>query len=111
MEGPPEILHEIFALACTDTGLTGQSLSLVSKQFNEISRPFKYQSIAIARWRQLIAFAQTFTQLPESLHLIQIHNQTGDLSDLNLRIDIVNDFVTFGEALLVFSCIRFRRVI
>ena len=65
MECPPEILHEIFALACTDTGLTGRSLSLVSKQFKEISRTFKYQSIAITRWRQLIAFAQTFTQLPD----------------------------------------------
>ena len=65
MDCPPEIWHEIFALACTDTGLTGRSLSLVSKEFNEISGPLKYQSIAITRWRQLIAFAQTFTQLPD----------------------------------------------
>ena len=62
---PPEIWHEIFALACTDTGLTGRSLSLVSKQFHDISGPFKYQSLAITRWRQLIAFAQIFPQLPD----------------------------------------------
>jgi hypothetical protein len=63
---PTEIWHEIFALACTDTGLTGRSLSLVSKQFNDISGPFKYQSLAITRWRQLVAFAEIFPQLPDS---------------------------------------------
>jgi hypothetical protein len=62
---PPEIWHEIFALACTDTGSTGRSLSLVSKQFHDISGPFKYQSLAITQCRQLIAFAPTFSQLPD----------------------------------------------
>ena len=61
---PSEIWHEIFTLACTDSGLTGRSLSLVSKRFHDISGPLKYQSIAITRWRQLIAFSQTFPQLP-----------------------------------------------
>ena len=60
---PTEIWYEICALACTDTGITGRSLSLVSKHFHVVSRPFKYQSIAITQWRQLIAFAQTFSQL------------------------------------------------
>ena len=60
---PTEIWHKIFALACTDTGITGQSLSLVSKHFHIISQLFKYQSITITQWRQLIAFAQTFSQL------------------------------------------------
>ena len=64
MECPPEIWENIFALACTDTGFTGRSLSLVSKQFNEISAPSKYQSIAITQWSQLVAFPQTFSQLP-----------------------------------------------
>jgi hypothetical protein len=62
---PSEIWHEIFAFACTDTGLTGRSLSLVSKRFHDISGPLKYQSIAITRWRQLISFSQTFSQLPD----------------------------------------------
>ena len=62
---PPEIWHEIFALACTDTGSTGRSLSLVSKHFHDISGPFKYQSLAITQCRQLIAFARTFSQLPD----------------------------------------------
>jgi hypothetical protein len=62
---PSEIWHEIFAFACTDSGLTGRSLSLVSKPFHDISGPLKYQSIAITRWRQLIAFSQTFPQLPD----------------------------------------------
>ena len=64
---PIEIWHEIFAIACTDGGLTGRSLSLVSKHFHDISGPLKYQSIAITRWRQLIAFSQSFShwQLPD----------------------------------------------
>jgi hypothetical protein len=57
--------HEIFAIACTDACLTGRSLSFVSKRFHDISGPLKYQSIAITRWRQLIAFSQTFSQLPD----------------------------------------------
>ena len=62
---PTEIWHEIFAFVCTDSGLNGRSLSLVSKRFHDLSGPLKYQSIAITQWRQLIAFSQTFSQLPD----------------------------------------------
>ena len=63
---PNEIWHEIFAFACADAGSTGRPLSLVSKRFHDISWPLKYQSmIAITRWRQLIAFPQTFSRLPD----------------------------------------------
>ena len=63
---PTEIWHEIFAFVCTDTGLNGRSISLVSKRFHDLLGPLKYQPIAIARWRQLIAFSQTFSQLPDN---------------------------------------------
>ena len=63
---PVEIWHLIFALACIDDGSTGRSLSLVSTHFNEISAPFKYQSIAITHWSQIIAFSQIFCKLPAS---------------------------------------------
>jgi hypothetical protein len=46
-------------------GLTGHSLSLVSKQMRYLSGPFKGQSIAITQRRQLIAFAQILPQLPD----------------------------------------------
>ena len=36
-----EVWHEIFAIACTDGGLTGRSLSLVSKHFHEHFRAFE----------------------------------------------------------------------
>ena len=61
---PTEIWYEIFAFVCTDSGLNGRSLSLVSKRFHDLSGPLKYQSIAITQWRQ-IAFSQTFSQLPD----------------------------------------------
>ena len=63
---PLEIWRLIFSLACTDDGSTGRSLSLVSTYFREISAPFKYQSIAITHWSQIIAFSQIFCKLPAS---------------------------------------------
>jgi hypothetical protein len=63
---PAEIWHLIFSLACTDDGSTGRSLSLVSTYFRDISAPFKYRSIAIIHWSQIIAFCQFFCKLPAS---------------------------------------------
>ena len=63
---PVEIWHLIFSLACVDDGSTGQSLSLVSTHFRDISAPFKYRSIAITHWSQIIAFSQFFCKLPAS---------------------------------------------
>ena len=63
---PVEIWHIIFSLACTDDGTTGRSLSLVSTYIREISAPFKYRSIAITHWSQIIAFSKIFCKLPAS---------------------------------------------
>jgi hypothetical protein len=63
---PVEIWHLIFSLACRDDGSTGRSLSLVSTYFRDISAPFKYQSIAITHWSQIITFSQFFCKLPAS---------------------------------------------
>ena len=63
---PVEIWHLIFSLACTGDGSTGRSLSLVSTRFRDISAPFKFQSIAITHWSQIIAFSQFFCNLPPS---------------------------------------------
>jgi hypothetical protein len=61
---PVEIWHLIFSFACLDDGSTGRSLSLVSTHFREISAPFKYQSIAVTHWSQIITFSQFFCKLP-----------------------------------------------
>ena len=63
---PVEIWHLIFSLACTDDGSTGRSLSLVSTYFRDISAPFKYRSIAITHWSQIISFSKFFCKLPAS---------------------------------------------
>ena len=63
---PTEIWQHIFALACTDSGYTGRSLSLVSTKFQGISAPFKYQSLVITHWSQILAFAHMFFWLPAS---------------------------------------------
>ena len=63
---PVEIWHLIFLLACTDDGSTSRSLSLVSTYFRDISVPFKYRSVAITHWSQIISFSQFFCKLPAS---------------------------------------------
>ncbi|RDX55390.1 hypothetical protein OH76DRAFT_1396777 [Lentinus brumalis] len=45
---PPELLHEICTLACTDGGFTGCSLSLVSKHIRDASRLARFHSVAIS---------------------------------------------------------------
>ena len=63
---PVEIWHIIFSRACIDDGSTGRSLSLVSTYFREISAPFKYQSVAVTHWSQIVAFSHIFCKLPAS---------------------------------------------
>ncbi|RDX55411.1 hypothetical protein OH76DRAFT_738788 [Lentinus brumalis] len=53
----PEMLHEIYTLACIDGGITGCSLSLVSKSIRVTSRSARFHSVAISGTsRQLAAF-------------------------------------------------------
>jgi hypothetical protein len=63
----PAIWHLIFLLACI-LGSTGRSLSLVSTHFREISAPFKYRSIAITHWSQIIALLQASSFSKENCH-------------------------------------------
>ena len=63
---PVEIWHLIFSFTCTDDGSTGRSLSLVLTHFQEISALFKYQSIDITHWSQIIAFSRLLYKLPAS---------------------------------------------
>lgn len=44
---PTELLSYVCHLACTDDGRTFRSLSLVSKYFNEVARPLRYQSLSV----------------------------------------------------------------
>ncbi|KAJ7251406.1 hypothetical protein C8J57DRAFT_674383 [Mycena rebaudengoi] len=66
-QAPPEICAHIFSFACTDSGYTGRSLSLVSKYFHEVSKPAKLQSIALYGRAQILAFAALLDQTPPHL--------------------------------------------
>ncbi|KAI0694395.1 hypothetical protein C8T65DRAFT_744399 [Cerioporus squamosus] len=57
---PVETLHQIFRLACCDGGLTGRSLSLVSKAFQDIARPVRYHSIALVGLQQIECFIRCY---------------------------------------------------
>ncbi|PIL30372.1 hypothetical protein GSI_07557 [Ganoderma sinense ZZ0214-1] len=54
---PNEVLALIFAEACTDDGLAGRSLSLVSRRVHDISRRHALQSVALYGFYQLSTFA------------------------------------------------------
>ncbi|KIM39546.1 hypothetical protein M413DRAFT_447026 [Hebeloma cylindrosporum] len=61
---PPEIWEQIFTLACTDSGRTGVSLSLVSTYFHHISRLCQYQSVALTRSKHIPLFRHALSHAP-----------------------------------------------
>ncbi|CCM03260.1 uncharacterized protein FIBRA_05387 [Fibroporia radiculosa] len=59
-----ELWMRIFSFACTDDGSTGRSLSLVSKFFQDVSRPYRLQSIVLKDREQLHDFAEILQRTP-----------------------------------------------
>ena len=64
---PTEIWNQISSHACTDSGSTGRSLSLVSKFIREASAPFKLQSIAAHGSKQFISLNKLLLATPPHL--------------------------------------------
>ncbi|KAM5541399.1 hypothetical protein V8D89_004953 [Ganoderma adspersum] len=60
-----EILGRIFTEACTDDGLTGRSLSLVSRRIRCASRRYALRSVALYGNHQLSAFASLLDQVDD----------------------------------------------
>jgi hypothetical protein len=58
---PTDLWEKIFSFACLDDGSTGRSLSLVSRYVCEISKPFKFRSLAIRNLRQAEALPFALT--------------------------------------------------
>ncbi|KAJ3473608.1 hypothetical protein NLI96_g12915 [Meripilus lineatus] len=72
---PDEIWAMIFKQACTDDGTTGRSLSLVSRYVSQVSRPMKYNSIALQGHKQIKRFlkhllAHSNDDVPKVRHLL-----------------------------------------
>lgn len=76
---PAELWIRIFALACTDGGYTGRSLSCVSRYISDVSRPVQLQSVALHGAYELKCFADTMeSRVPEDrriLHLYIAHHK------------------------------------
>ncbi|TEB20797.1 hypothetical protein FA13DRAFT_1800625 [Coprinellus micaceus] len=58
---PLEIWLHIFSFACADSGVTSRSLSLTSRYLRAVSREYRYHTVMIEGWRQLLAFQTQFT--------------------------------------------------
>lgn len=69
---PVELLHEICSLACADSGVTGQALSLVSKSIHNISAPTRLRSVALRSANQIISFSSFLKTKPNLHH--RVHN-------------------------------------
>ena len=61
---PLELWEKIFALACTDGGFTGCSLSLVSRRVRALVEPFRYHSISLVEYEKFLAFASLLKGFP-----------------------------------------------
>ncbi|KDQ49221.1 hypothetical protein JAAARDRAFT_63799 [Jaapia argillacea MUCL 33604] len=62
---PPEVLEPICRLACAgDDGSTARSLSCVSRYLSEVSRPLRYQNVAINGVKQLKRFSSVVKEYP-----------------------------------------------
>jgi hypothetical protein len=68
---PSELWEKIDSFACTDTGFTGHSLSLVSKYVQETSKSVKLQSINLCGFTQMLAFTDLLEQTPPHLQHVQ----------------------------------------
>ncbi|TFK63250.1 hypothetical protein BDN72DRAFT_776124, partial [Pluteus cervinus] len=68
---PVEIWSKIFQLSCTDEGYTGHSLSQVSRSFNLISAPYKFQSVSLRHVKFLLRFHQVLKDKPPHLRQVR----------------------------------------
>ncbi|KAF7981943.1 hypothetical protein HWV62_30727 [Athelia sp. TMB] len=68
---PPEVWLRISSYACTDAGITGRSLSLVSKFIRAASARVKLQSIAAHGPQQIYALDDLLRRTPPHLRLVK----------------------------------------
>ncbi|KAG6856826.1 hypothetical protein H0H87_000303 [Tephrocybe sp. NHM501043] len=92
---PPELHSYICNLACIDDGQTVRALSLVSKYFCEISRPFLYQSLSISGSIQITTLATTLQNTAPHLRSIRhlflsTHSKNADASPTPKATDVAD---------------------
>ncbi|KAF8621294.1 hypothetical protein AX15_007892 [Amanita polypyramis BW_CC] len=68
---PVELISYVFELACTGDGQTVRALSLTSKQFLEIARPYLYQSLVLSTRGHLITLLNRLKNIPSHLRRIR----------------------------------------
>lgn len=87
---PLELWAKITALACSDGGYTGCSLSLVSHTMHDIVEPMRYHSVSLIGHRRLFAFAARLAALkapPVIRHLFMsdIHDRGHSIEEMGGR--------------------------
>ncbi|KAF5329211.1 hypothetical protein D9611_013224 [Ephemerocybe angulata] len=77
---PFELWLRIFDNACQDDGTTSRSLSETNRYLREVSRFHRYHSVVVTGWRQLLAFEEHMSSVPEELR--GIRNLYVDIEEL-----------------------------
>ena len=68
---PLEVLGYILSLAFTDDGSTARSLSVVSRHIYEVSKFYRFQSVACRNAAQTLAFAAVLEKTPPNLRVVR----------------------------------------
>ncbi|KZP20639.1 hypothetical protein FIBSPDRAFT_532572 [Athelia psychrophila] len=68
---PSEVCTRIYTYACTDSGFTGRSISLTSRQFHQECRPVRYQSIAVHGPQSIFALESSLKNVPAHLRRVR----------------------------------------
>lgn len=68
---PVELWSAIFSFACTDGGYTGRSLALAARWTNNLSLPFRLQSISATHTKQIVSLADVLDKAHPSYRRVR----------------------------------------
>ncbi|KAF7308359.1 hypothetical protein HMN09_00684400 [Mycena chlorophos] len=96
---PAELLTEVYRDACTDTGSTGRSLSLVSRYIRATSAPLKYQSLALFGRKQILEFASRLDnlKLPPKTRWLYINGQESQAELDQLKQEVFVEYYAWEK--------------
>ena len=103
---PPEILYKIFALACTDGGYTGSSLSLVSRHIHATSFPVRYHTVSLWGFPRMCMFQKTLAPMssyPPAVHHLFISDGHVPVSGTEVLEEAASIISTLAPTLITLA--------
>lgn len=79
---PAEVWLRVIRLACADTSFTSRTLSLVSREIYELSKPYRTQSVSLLGIQTIFRFYRTLTSSAQDIRVVHLL-----IGCLNLRFE------------------------